>query len=63
MNAPRAISLIRQICALGLELVDALEQPEPKRKRRKHVAPPDVEPTKEAKEAAQRALRKAGVAA
>lgn len=56
MNARRIASLLR-------ELADAFEQPEPKRKRRKHVAPPDVEPTKEAKEAAQRALRKAGVAA
>ena len=53
----------RRIASLLRELADAFEQEEPKRKRRKHVAPPDVEPTKEAKEAAQRALRKAGVAA
>lgn len=53
----------KRIAALFRELADAFEQPEPKRKRKKHIAAPDVEPTKEAKDAAQRALRKAGVAA
>jgi hypothetical protein len=53
----------RRIAALLRELADAFEQEEPKRKRKKHIAAPDVEPTKEAKDAAQRALRKAGVAA
>jgi hypothetical protein len=56
MNTRRIASLLR-------ELADAFEAVEPKRKAKKRIAAPDVEPTKEAKEAAQRALRKAGFAA
>lgn len=53
----------QRIASLLRELADAIERPEPKRKRKKVVTAPDVEPTKEAKEAATRALRKAGFAA
>lgn len=56
MNPARIASLLR-------ELADAIEAPEPKRKRQKRIRPPEVEPTQDAKDRAQRALRKAGVAA
>jgi hypothetical protein len=54
---------VRRVASLLREIADAIEQEAPKRKSRKRVAAPDVEPTKEAKEAATRALRKAGFAA
>jgi hypothetical protein len=53
----------KRIAALLRELADAFEAEEPKRKRAKRVAAPEVEPTQEAKDAARRALRKAGFAA
>ena len=58
-----ALMDVRRVASLLREIADAIEQEAPKRKSRKRVAAPDVEPTKEAKEAATRALRKAGFAA
>lgn len=55
MNPKRVASLLR-------ELADAFEQVEPKRKRVKRVAAPEVEPSKEAQDKAMRALRKVGAA-
>lgn len=63
MNLQRVAKLMREIGSLQLELADAIEQPEPKRKRQKKIRPPEVEPSQEAKDRAQRALRKAGYAA
>jgi hypothetical protein len=54
---------VKRVAALLRELADAIEQEAPKRKRRKRIEAPAVEPTAEAKDAARRALRKAGVAA
>ncbi len=63
MNAKRVAALLREIGALQLELADAIEAEPAKRKRAKAVVAPEVEPTQEAKDAARRALRRAGVAA
>ncbi len=55
---------VRRVAALLRELADAIEAPEPKRKATKpRVSAPATESTKEDKEAARRALRKAGFAA
>jgi hypothetical protein len=54
---------IKRIASLLRELADAIEQEEPKRPKRKNVAAPDEPVSDEAKAKAQRALRKAGVAA
>lgn len=62
MNAHRIASLLRQIGSLQMELADAYEHVEPKRKRVKQIAAPAVEPSKEAQERAARALRKVGAA-
>lgn len=62
MNARRIASLLRQLGTLNLELADAFEQVEPKRKRVRNIAAPANEPTQEAKERAMRALRKVGAA-
>ncbi len=70
MNAKRVASLIREIAerrraliALELELADAIEQEEPKRVKKRKVAPATGEVSQAEKDAARRALRKAGVAA
>jgi len=63
MNTRRIAGLFRQLGSLHMEIAAAIEHVEPKRKRRKHVAAPEVEVSAEAKDAARRALRKAGVAA
>lgn len=55
---------IRRVAALLRELADAIEQPEPAKKRKaRKVDSPAGEPDKATSEAARRALRKAGVAA
>lgn len=63
MNAKRIASLLRQIGSLQLELADAYEQTEPKRKTSRKVEAPATEQDKATTEAARRALRKAGFAA
>lgn len=63
MNAKRIASLLRQLSSLQAELADAFEQEAPKRTKKRKVAAPEGEVTQEAKDAARRALRKAGVAA
>lgn len=53
----------RRVAALLRELADAIEAPEPAKRSRKRVAAPAVEVSPAAKAAAQRALKKAGIAA
>ena len=55
---------VRRVAALLRELAAAIEQPEPKRKRKAgKIQPPATEPEAAISEEARRALRKAGFAA
>lgn len=63
MNSRRIAAIHRELASLHVELADAYEQTEPKRKRQTKVLPPETTPSEQAKDQARRALRKAGVAA
>lgn len=70
MNQRRVVGILQELAqaearvsALHAELADAFAAEEPKKKRQTKTALPKTEVSDEAKDAARRALRRAGVVA